>query len=365
MGMEMRKDSKRQRPLRTYSALFALATIAATVPLAACKDCEGGGSSGATPSATTSASAAPSSNVVASASASSSSGHNRRRGGVRAGGATGALFGAAAGLDLKPEQKTTIDKIGADLHEGGGGKDDNDADGGSGGGSGGGGSSEARSAMKEAHTELVNGVKAGKIEPAKIEAHHAVIEKAMKARQGKEADALNKLYAALEPAQRTAAVASVRAQEEKRAARMKAHERPDAGARPNFTRMKLERYTKELDLDAEQTKKAQALLPKDDGKGEDMTAMREEAKKHQDAVLAAFEKDGFDAKKLMTPVDGKKMRGPMEAEMKFLTAYIAILKPEQREKLAARIDKQGGEHSRHRPGGPWGEEEEDLFPPPP
>jgi Spy/CpxP family protein refolding chaperone len=99
---------------------------------------------------------------------------------------------------------------------------------------------------------------------------------------------------------------------------------PDAAKR-------LEHLTKQLDLDAAQQKKVEALVAKDDH-----PAM-EEMKKHADAVLAAFEGDGFDAKKLeAAPAAAKK---GMAQHAQFVAGLLPILKPEQREKFAAGLEK--------------------------
>jgi len=89
-------------------ALLLLAAIAC-VPLA-CKDggC-GGSSNNATPTASVSAP------VSASPIASTSSSGRARGSAVRAAGVTGSIFRAVNSLELKPEQKSAIDKIGADL----------------------------------------------------------------------------------------------------------------------------------------------------------------------------------------------------------------------------------------------------------
>src|SRR5690606_35611940 len=98
--------------------------------------------------------------------------------------------------------------------------------------------------------------------------------------------------------------------DEHMSARMaKMAERADGGADGGPPRMhefsaqkRIERLTRDLDPDAEQEKKVEALA-KDDPKAPPMSmeAARAEAKKHGEALLAAFEKDGFDAKKLDAP----------------------------------------------------------------
>jgi Spy/CpxP family protein refolding chaperone len=209
--------------------------------------------------------------------------------------------------------------------------------------------------MKTLQADLIAGVKAGKLDTAKIDAHYAAIEKAMQAHLTKEAEGLNALHALLEPAQRTALVADLRAKMAKRLEHMgkdkDAHGPGDAGAANHSKRM-LEHLTQDLGLDADQQKKVEAILPKQDPKaGGDMMA---EMKKHHEALLAAFEKDAFDAKKLES-FDVKKAHGPITHESQFIGQLLAILKPEQREKLATRLEKGGmGPHDGHHGGGGGG-----------
>jgi hypothetical protein len=86
-------------------------------------------------------------------------------------------------------------------------------------------------------------------------------------------------------------------------------------------------------------------------------------KKKMEALLTAFEKDGFDAKKV-DPFDAKKARAPMEIEMKLLGQLVPILKPEQRDKLAAKVEKGPSPHGKR--GGMGGrpppilEQDEDI-----
>lgn len=324
--------------------LLMFAALALPLTLAACKDC--GGGSGTSPSASTSSSSTPTTSVASSSASASASASAAHRGGpqIRASGVTGAIFRATHNLDLSADQKSSIEKIGADLRAGAaaavadGGAPAAGADGGAGG-------NTARAEMREAHADLVNGVKAGKLDMAKLDAHQAAIDKAAKARMERELEALNKLHGTLQPEQRAKVVSNIKAAEEKRASRIKAHEKPDAG-KPNFAKLRFEHYTRDLDLSDEQKKKVEGLLPKEDK----TEAMREESKKILDATLAAFEKDGFDAKKLPQP-DPKKHNQPFADLAKFFNGLLPILKPEQRDKLAAKLEKQPGEHGGGR-GGP-------------
>lgn len=293
-------------------AVLVLAAIG-SLPLA----CDGGcGGSGG--GAATSASAVPSATASSMASAAAPA----RLRPIRATGPAGAIFRAAASLELSDEQKATFEKIGSDLRE---------AEKGEGG--------DARARMKAMHDELVAGIKAGKLDTAKLDAAKAEVEKAAKEREEREADALNRLHAALDSGQRAKVVEKVRETGEKRAARMKTLERSDGG-RAAFGRSRLERFTKDLGLDAEQQKKVDAALPKDDGKWE---AAREDAKKRLDALLAAFEKDGFDAKKL-GGADSQAASSSFDEQVKFFGQILPMLKPEQREKLAAKLQRSGDDH---------------------
>jgi Spy/CpxP family protein refolding chaperone len=256
--------------------------------------------------------AAPAPTVTASAGADHA--HGRGRGRNRAG-IVGAIFRAAHDLDLKDAQKATVEKLGADLRGDGAGQP---------------------SEMKDYHTALLAQVRAGKIETAKLDPLQAAAEKAMKARREKEAEALNGLYAALEPAQRKALVAAVRAKQ--------AAHKPDPAKAEAHAKDRLAHLTKQLDLDAAQQKKVEPLLAKEAPPAVVQDAM----KQHADAVLGGFEGDGFDAKKL----EPKSPPGaaPMTAHAQFLAALLPILKPEQREKLAADMEKPG-RGMRHGPNG--------------
>jgi len=235
------------------------------------------------------------------------------------------LFPAARALELSPETKTKVDL--ADKLAAPPGKT----------------ATLTRDATKDLHAELVSEIKAGKIEPAKLEPKYQAIEKIAAGDHDKEAASLNALYAALDTTQRKAVVASVRAtqttREEARAAHTKDGGAPDGGAMAGAGKRGLERLTRGLELDADQQKKVDALSPKDDPKSNLDPA---ELKKHLETLLTAFEKDGgFDAKKV-DGYDAKRPRLALEGETKLVTQLLPILKPEQREKLAAKMERGPG-----------------------
>jgi Spy/CpxP family protein refolding chaperone len=264
-------------------------------------------------------SAAPAPTATPTAAADHGKHKGRRRPGI-----VGAMFHAAHALDLKDAQKATLEKLTTDLHGGGGQMQE----------------------MKDYHAALTAQVKAGKIEPAKLDPLQAAAEKAQKANRDKEAEALNGLYALLEPAQRKALVAAVRAKQAARKA-------PDPAKAEAHAKERMEHLTKTLDLDAAQQKKVEPLLAKDAPPAN----MADEMKKHSDAVLTAFEGDGFDAKKL-EPAGPPPGKGMMASHVAFLTALLPLLKPEQREKLAASYEKPHAMHGEHGATAPAGGEEE-------
>jgi Spy/CpxP family protein refolding chaperone len=254
------------------------------------------------------------------------------------GGPVGSFFAAADEAELKPEQKTKVEEIRKGLHGDG---------------------SSPRDDAKGFREELEAQVKVGKIEMAKLEPHLAAIEKSAKERIEKEDDALNKLYGALEPAQRSAVAAKVKAKQAERDARMakRPFMRPGGGSQ-------IARMTKNLELDDAQKKKVDALATKHEGDGGAPPAIME-ADKRTAAIATAFEKDGFDAKKI-EPTDPKKARAPFEAQAKLFADLLPILQPAQRDKLASQMDRagHGGRHGRpggggHGTGGGDGDDDDD------
>lgn len=324
----------------TYSLLLALG-----FGLVACDKEKPADNAGAAPSASTTATTTAAASTTASASAVASTNapddkKPRRRGGF---GMASMMLKAAE--DKVPEAKQTVADLRKKLMDGETPKDE----------------------MKTLHDDMVAGVKAGKIDVAKIDADRAAAEKAMQAQKDKEADTLNALHASLKPEQRKAVVAEVRDNMKKRADKM------EAKMKDNKPEMKGDMkgaqhamMFKDIDLDADQQKKVDAILAKDAPKKDkpDWEAMRAEMKKKTDAFLDAFEKDGFDAKKLADDKDKDKDKhmgmGPMDP--KKMNEVLAVLKPEQREKLAAKMDKMhgpGGPKMGHHPGAPGGADDDD------
>jgi hypothetical protein len=64
-------------------------------------------------------------------------------------------------------------------------------------------------------------------------------------------------------------------------------------------------------------------------------ARKDAANARADALMSAFAQDGFDAKRLDLGIaSGKSPHELIEREVRFLSQLLAVLRPEQRDKLA-------------------------------
>ncbi len=295
-------------------------------------------SSSSSGTTSTTSSAAPSAAPLASAPPVTSSSatpqtEGREHGGPRMRKGPGQMYFRAARdlTDLKEPQKASLEKIMETLKEQPGSKPE----------------------FKDFQAELLTEVKAGKIEQAKLDPKIKAIETAMQTRLDGEADNLTKLHDLLEPAQRKALTAAVAAKQ----AKMEAHfmEMKDAGVAPpkagDITRLKVTRITNDLGLDAAQDKAIDAVVAKATPKAETPGDARTEWKAQASVLSTAFEKDAFDAKKQdFFSKANKKGHEGLQDQVDLLTLVVPVLKPEQREKLAAKL-----EHPSHTPqGGPEG-----------
>ena len=279
-----------------------------------------GGAPSASVSAAASTAAPASASVAVSASASASAQPEKQRRGH--GGADDMVFAAAKAQELKPEQKTKIEEIEKKLGE----------------------PDHKNNGAKMVHDDLVAGIKAGKVDEAKLKAAYESVEKSVQARHDDEATALTSLHAALEPAQRKAVAADVKAKLTERASKFQKDKDPvkEKERIADKNKKRVAKMKKDLDLDEAQEKKVEALITKSTANPVDERA---EHHKKAEALVAAFEKDTFDAKKLdLFAGAGKAARAKMEQEIKQVTDLIPILKPEQREKLAAQLERKKAPH---------------------
>jgi Spy/CpxP family protein refolding chaperone len=301
---------------RTFTPAVSIVLCLGLGPLG----CDHKSSGGDTTSPSTSASAAPSasaSSAAASASASAAAfamkGRSRHHVGV-----AGALLRGAYEFSLDDAQRATLEKAEDALYP-----------------------DKATSpwaAIKVFNSDLVAGIRAAKLDQAKITADYAAIDKALTEGEAREADALDQLHAALTPAQRQELANQVKA----RHAPRHPLAAPDAGGL-DMTKNRLVRLTAQLTLDDAQQKSVGALLAKDTTMTfATIQAKREAAQKQLDGLLDAFAKDPFDAKKLELGAPGAKTpHDAMEHHAQFIAALMPLLHPDQREKLAVQTERQG------------------------
>lgn len=249
-------------------------------------------------------------------------------------GLAGTLLAAAGELDLAAEKKKTVEALSEELG------DPKPAD------------ADARKRLDEA---MSAGVKAGKVELAKLEPSLGELDQVAAARKGAEVKALDALHKALDATERKALVEAVRKRTADRAARF--GNPPDADDRakdPERTRRRLERLARELGLDDEQRKKAEPIVEKHDIGRDGMGAAREDMQKRMDALLVAFDKDVFSAAKLDFGADAKRYRESTKKKVEYLNALLGVIKPEQRDKLAATVEDAGRGRRGRGPRGPGG-----------
>ncbi len=236
-------------------------------------------------------------------------------------GIVGMFLAGTAKLDLKAEQKTKVDDIEKQLA---------------------GMPADAQKAFGGFHDALVAGIKAGKVDQAKLDPLYTQFDKITEEHQKKQADALNSLHAALEPAQRKALVEAIQKRQADREARRAARKDKMKAKAQNkdwqkqWTQRRMDRMTKMLDLDADQQKKIEPLLAKEKMPGAANKQDRwAEQKKRMDTVLVAFAKDDFDATKFdLGGMGAKDRKAHLAQRVAFLNSLLPVLKPEQRTKFA-------------------------------
>jgi hypothetical protein len=306
----------------TSRVLLSSLSLVLALPLG----CNTGGNKTAPPAASASAPVAQASAPPAPSASAKQERHGREHAGP-----VGAIFRAARDLDLTDAQKATLDALEPQLEPAGEPPGDE---------------------FRTLQTDIVAGIRAGKLDNTKLQPDFAAIDKTMAARQAKEAEVLTGLYNALEPAQRKALVDAVRAKQAVHEAQFEAHMTVDAGAPAEWAKRRLDRLTAQLGLDAAEQPKVAAILAKDDSMSPNaMRTQREDGKKRMDAVLTAFEKDKLDAKSLdLGQIPGKTAHEGLEKDTKFLGQLLPVLTQDQREKLAMQRDRSG--RGNRRPPGP-------------
>lgn len=303
---------------------FPLACSAALL-LAGCKDKPADPTpTVATQSAAVTASAAPS----AAPSASSAESRPRSHGGA---GPAFTVLHAVAELALKPEQQASIEAAEKALQDGEAAPKDRE---------------DFKTASAALQAELATGVRAGKLDMAKVGPKVTAMEQIAKARHDRQATAVKAVHAVLDTAQRKTTADALRAKQAKEFA----EKETDPAVRKS--RGRTAQFTRGLDLTPEQRTKVDAIAAKDDTSA---VSKREETKKRWEEFLAAFEKDTFDP----TKVDlfgGKAARAAVEGDALLLAELAPVLSTDQREKLAGHLERavQHGPGGAGGPGGPGG-----------
>ncbi len=198
--------------------------------------------------------------------------------------------------------------------------------------------SEAKRAVAALRTALATQLKAGTVDNAKLAPSYDAIEKSLGAAQTKDAEAVNALHAALTPEQRKAVAADLRAKQamlDEKMATMNAAagKRPEdrkPGAESSPAARELAWLTGDLGLDEAQQKRVDALVVSSEPNVKDSNKRFEDLAKD-------FAQDGFDAKKSAL-FKSKSIRDSLEERSKTLDKISKVLKPEQREKLALKIE---------------------------
>ena len=190
-------------------------------------------------------------------------------------------------------------------------------------------------AFQKLNADLAAQVRVGAIDPARVQADEAAITTALQAHVTQEVEALNRLHATLDPAQRVAAVNAVRSAQPGNTEEQAV---PQGSAGPASL---LDRLTRELGLDGDQQQQVAALLAERSGSADVDHARYEQ---HFQQVLSAFTDDSFDARTTlasMTPAPVDIVQEHVERKAAFLSKLVPILRPDQRDKLATKIENRG------------------------
>ena len=161
----------------------------------------------------------------------------------------------------------------------------------------------------------------------------------MVAMHDKQAKALDGLHAVLDAGQRKVVTDAIRA-------RWATHDKggdSDAGT-SDWAKKRLDRMAADLGLDATQQPQVAALVAKQNSAAA-MKTMHDAMKAQMDTLLTAFAGDTFDASKaLPTAMGAKTPHDMIDRRIAFLTQLVALLHPDQRDKLATQMEKGLGPH---------------------
>jgi Spy/CpxP family protein refolding chaperone len=198
----------------------------------------------------------------------------------------------------------------------------------------------ARTAEKDFANTLADGVAAGKVDRAKVDASIGKLVTQVQASHDASLTALNQLHAALTPAQRAKLVDELQGHWEKWKEAQGKDETDDKQHHPGH----MLALVRELGLTQDQADKIKASF-RDKMKAAPQDHAHKEVQDHLTAFGTAFKADTFDAKKVAA---GGKAAGGHIAKWgatrraRFLEAAAPILTPDQRTKLAQTIRDHAG-----------------------
>jgi hypothetical protein len=240
-------------------------------------------------------------------------------------GLAGILLKSAYDLTLTDDQKAQLDRADAQLYPDG--------------------APSPWTAVRAFQADLVDGIRHNKVDMTSLKADEAALDKAVAAGEAAEADALNTLHGALDAATRQALVDAVKAKRAAAADRVAKLPLPppDAGV-VDWSKRRLDRLTSELGLDDTQQKQAAPLVARDAAASSPaaIQARRDAMQKRLDALLAAFPKDSFDAKKAdLSGPAGKSPHERLDEAAVFAAGLLPILRLGQIARFAEQTERAG------------------------
>jgi Spy/CpxP family protein refolding chaperone len=184
-------------------------------------------------------------------------------------------------------------------------------------------------------SDLVAGIRAGKLDASKIQADLFSVDKAAQAHREREAKASNALHAAMDASSRKALLTVV-------GTRITARE----GARSDVesaeaAKRRVDHMTGDLGLTAAQKKQVAEVIAKGDPTADEVRALQDETRKRTDAFLRAFDQEDFDARKLELFAPTRSQHEAVDRDVRFLAVLLPILTPAQRDKLASIRENRG------------------------
>jgi hypothetical protein len=227
------------------------------------------------------------------------------------------LFQATRTLDLDGDRRATVEALSGQLESSG---------------------VRVRAAFERLKVVLIDSVRAGAIDRAKVHEDEEVAVEALQVHADASIHALDALHALLDGPQRLAVVVSARDGWEN------APLTPPMGGGPALAeqtieardRGRLDDLTSELGLDADQRGQVWTLISSMPSAMESPYATREQ---RAEALFVAFRAPTFDAKAVVLGPSETHARERIEARVAFLTDLLPILRPEQRERLVVLIDR--------------------------